>query len=71
MGGNPGLEVVGDDSCLIGRGFESRQHMLDGYLDIFHIDLLQKLYCLFEKTEKNRKRGRGWPIFFKKEILPN
>ena len=24
------------------------------------------LYCLFEKTENKRKRGRGWPIFFKK-----
>ena len=29
----------------------------------FHIDLLLKLYCLFEKTENKRKRGRGWPIF--------
>ena len=29
---------MGDDSCLKGRGFESR--MLDGPLDIFHIDLL-------------------------------
>ena len=31
-------------------GFESRRRVLDGR-DIFHIDVLQKLYCLFEKTE--------------------
>ena len=28
------------------------------WIDIFHTDLLQKLYCLFEKTENERKRGR-------------
>ena len=34
----------------------------------FHIDLLSKLYqCLFEKKTKKTKRGRGWPIFIKKE----
>ena len=31
-------------------------------MDIFHIHLFLKLYCLFEKTENKRKRGRGWPI---------
>ena len=51
--------VMGDDSCLKGHGFESRRCILDGHLDIFHIDLLQKLYCLFEKTENKRKRGLG------------
>ena len=24
------------------------------------------MYCLFEKTENKQKRGRDWPIFFKK-----
>ena len=28
----------------------------------FHIDLLQKLYCLFEKTENKGKRGRVGPF---------
>ena len=37
-------------------------------MDIFHIDLLYKLYCLFEKTKNRRKRGRGWSIFNKKSI---
>ena len=32
------------------------------WMDIFHIHLFLKLYCLFEKTENKRKRGRGWPI---------
>ena len=26
---------MGDDSCLKGRGFESRRQILDGQLDIF------------------------------------
>ena len=50
--------VIGDDSCLGGCGFKSRPHILDGH-DIFHIDFLLKLDCLFEKTENKRKRGRG------------
>ena len=29
----------------------------------FHIDLLSKLYCLFEKTENKLKRGRSGPIY--------
>ena len=57
LGGSPGLVVMGDDSCSRGRGFESRHHILDGY-DIFHIDLLLKLYCLFEKTV-NKPKGIG------------
>ena len=35
-------------------------------MDIFCIDLLQKLYCLFEKTENKRKRGRIGPFFKKR-----
>ena len=31
-------------------------------LTFFHIDLLQKLYRLFEKTKNKPERGRGWPI---------
>ena len=49
--------VMGDDSCLSGRWFESLRHRLDGQ-DIFHNDLLKNLYCLLEKTENERKRGR-------------
>ena len=36
-------------------------------MDIFHIDLLLKLYYLFEKTENKRKRGRVRPFFLKKK----
>ena len=43
--------VMGADSCSRGCGFESKRHILDGH-DIFHIDLLQVLYCLFEKDQK-------------------
>ena len=48
--------VMGDGSCSRGHGFEYRRCLLDGH-DIFHIDLLKKLYCLFEKTENKRKIG--------------
>ena len=44
----PGLVVMGVDSRSKGRGFESRRWILDGH-DVFHIHLLWKLYCLFEK----------------------
>ena len=62
MGGIPGLVVMGVDSRSKVRGFESRRRILDGH-GIFHIHLLWKLYCLFEKTENKQKRGRGWPNF--------
>ena len=29
----------------------------------FHIALLLKLYCLFDKAKNKRKSGRGWHIF--------
>ena len=54
---------MGDDSCSRGCGFESRR--LYG-MDIFHIDLFYKLYCLFEKNEKTKK-GPGLAHFFKKK----
>ena len=59
--------VMGVDSHSKGCGFESRRRILDGH-DIFHIHLLLKLYCLFEKTENKQKRGRGWPNFFKTKM---
>ena len=52
--GSPGLVVMVDNSRSKGRGFESQCHILD---------------CLFEKTENKRKRGQGWPIFFKKSTV--
>ena len=38
-GGSPGLVVMGDDSCLKGRGFESLCRILDG-LTFFQFNLL-------------------------------
>ena len=31
-------------------------------MTFFHIDLLQELHCLFEKTKNKVKRVRAWPI---------
>ena len=45
-GGSPGLVVMGGDSRYEGCGFV---YWMD--MTFFHIDLLLKLYCLFEKTE--------------------
>ena len=39
-GGSPGLVVMGYDSFSKGGGLESRRCVLNGHLDIFHIDLL-------------------------------
>ena len=52
---------MGDDSYLRGRGFESRRHILDGHNN-FHIDLLYKLYCLFEKTKHKEKEAGVGPF---------
>ena len=61
LGGSPGLVVMGDDSCLRGHGFESRHRILNGH-DIFYIDLLLKMYCLFGKTKINKKEARVVPF---------
>ena len=53
--------VMGDDSCSKGCGFESQRRKLDGQFDIFPIDLLLKLYCLFEKA-KNKRNEAGKKI---------
>ena len=34
--GDPDLVVMGDESCLRGRGFEFRHHILDGHGIISH-----------------------------------
>ena len=52
--------VMGDDLFLRGRGFKSWHSILDGPV-YYHIDLLLKLYCLFEKSEKT-KIGQSLPI---------
>ena len=38
-------------------------------MTFFHIDLLQKLYCVFEKTENKTKKRPGLPHFFKKRFV--
>ena len=62
--GSPGLVVMGDNSYLRGREFESWRCILDG-LDIINIFFVLKLYRLFEKTKNKWKRGWGWSIFKK------
>ena len=52
---------MGDDSCLWGRGFESRHRILDIH-DIFHIVLF---VCL--KRPKINKKRLGLAHFFKKK----
>ena len=57
--------VIRGDSRSIGCGFESQRRILDGH-DIFHIDLLLKLYCLFEKTKNKQREAGVGPFFLKK-----
>ena len=50
--------VMGNSSSSRDCGFESWCHILAGH-DIFHIDLLNKLYCWVEKTKNKYKKRSG------------
>ena len=63
LGGSPGLVVIGRDSRSEGRGFESRQHILNGHFS--HIFVVKIEMIFFKKTENKRKRGRDCPILKK------
>ena len=47
----PGLVVMGDDSCLRGRGFKSWHHILD-VLDIFSLWFVVKIVLFVWKDQK-------------------
>ena len=64
LGGSPGLVVMGGDSHSKGCEFKPRHRILDGH-NIFTMICKNCIVCL-RGTENKRKRGRGWPIFFKK-----
>ena len=59
LGREPWPSGYGRHLMMRGCGFESWCRRMD----MKFFDLLQKLYCLFEKTKNKRKRGWGWPIF--------
>ena len=64
------LVVMGGDSCSGGRGFESRHRILDGFFVTYICCTNCNAVCL-KIPKMNDKRGRGWPIFLKKEKLRN
>ena len=45
--------VTREDSRSSGCGFEFQHRILDG----FHNNLMQKLFCLFKKTENKQKEA--------------
>ena len=49
---NPGLVVIGGDSCSEGCGFKSHRHILDG-----HFSQLFVARIVFEKTKLNEKEA--------------
>ena len=61
---------MGDGSCTLSRGFESRRRILDGDLDISHIDCKYCIVCL-KRPKINKKRGRVWPIKKSQDINSN
>ena len=65
LGGSPGLVVMGRDSHSEGCGFESRHRILDGHFFTY----CKNCNVCLKKTENKQKRGRGWPIFFKKKLM--
>ena len=64
LGESPGLVAMGGDSCFKGREFVSLHHILDGHF-FTYLFVAQIVMCL--KDVNKSKRGRGWPIFFKKK----
>ena len=56
--------VMGGDSRPKRRGFESRYRILDGHFS--HLFVVKIVMCV-RKEENKWKRGRGWPIFLKKQ----
>ena len=67
---SPGLMVMGGVSCSEGRGFESRRLILDGHSIFPHIFVVRIVVFVW-KDENKWKRGRGWPIFVKKQLNCN
>ena len=66
VGRSPGLVVMGGDSCAKGCVFESRHRILDGHFS--HLFVVKIVICVW-KEENKWKRGRGWPIFLKKQYF--
>ena len=56
-GGSPGLVVMGDNSCLKGRGFESRRRILDGHLDIFTFICCKNCNVCLKRPKINKKEA--------------
>ena len=63
MGGSPGLVVMGDDSCLRGRGFESLRHILDVHKKFTLICYKNCIVCL--KRPKINEKDAGVDPFKK------
>ena len=67
-GGEPGLVVMGDDSCSNGRGFKSRHHILDGYF--FTLICCKYFIVCLNRPKINEKRPGLAHSFFKKVFFP-
>ena len=55
--------VMGDDSCLRGRGFKSRRRILDGH-HIFFTFICCKNYIVSLKRQKIKEKVAGVGSFF-------
>ena len=54
LGRSPGLVVMGDSSCLKGRGFESRDCILDGHFSHWFV---VKIVCLKRPKINEKESG--------------
>ena len=59
---------MGGDSCAKGCEFQSRHHILDGNFSHLFVVKIRKIVMFIWKDENKWKRGRGWPIFLKKQV---
>ena len=54
-GGSPGLVVMGDDSCLRGRGFKSRRHIWTWYFS--YLFLVKTVLFVWKDDNKQKEAG--------------
>ena len=67
MGGNPGLVVIGDDSCSKGRGFKSRRCILDGHF--FTLICCKNCSNVCLKIPKINEKEAGYGPFLKNQFF--
>ena len=68
LNGSPGLVVMDDDLCLIGRRFKSWRRI--GWMEIFALICCKNSIACLKIPKMNDKRGWVGPLFKKRRESP-